>query len=87
MPVLEAMRCGVPVITSEHSAMQEIAGEAALYADPKDPASIAGQMMQLYKDERMRAALIEKGFVAAARFTWDDTAERLWRAIGETVGA
>ena len=54
VPVLEAMRCDVPVITSANSAMQEIAKEAALYAMPEDHADIADKMMLLYKDENLR---------------------------------
>lgn len=52
VPVLEAMQCNVPVITSAASSMQEIAGEAALYAAPDDHTDIADKMMLLYKDEK-----------------------------------
>ena len=58
---LEAMRCDVPVITSADSSMQEIAGDAALYADANDHTDIADKMMLLYKDENLRNQLIEKG--------------------------
>lgn len=81
VPVLEAMCSGVPVITSENSAMQEIAGEAALYADPAQPASIASQMMRIYKDESLRNSLIEKGKLVAIPFTWDRSARLLWEAM------
>ncbi len=51
MHILGAMNCHIPVITSENSAMQEIAGEAALYVNPADYKDIADKMMLLYKDE------------------------------------
>jgi Glycosyltransferase len=81
VPVLEAMQCGVPVITTEGSSMQEIAGEAALYADPGDPASIGEKMMEVYRNETGRAAMIEKGIEKAQQFNWDKTAELLWQSI------
>lgn len=81
VPVLEAMRSNVPVITSESSSMQEIAGDAALYANPADPASLAEQLMRMYKDENLRKELIQQGQTASARFSWDHTAELLWKSI------
>lgn len=85
VPVLEAMKCDVPVITSGHSAMQEIAKEAALYADPEKYADIAERMMLLYKDERLRNELISKGRITAAAYNWDKTAELLWQVILKTM--
>ena len=81
MPVLEAMQCGVPVITSSGSSMQEIAGDAALYANANDHTAIADCMMWLYKDENLRNHLIEKGRVTAKQFSWDKTAALFWESI------
>lgn len=81
VPVLEAMQSDVPVITSSGTSMQEIAGEAALYADPADPASLAEQLNRIYIDEAMRRRLIEQGSRVVGRYTWEDTAERLWSSI------
>lgn len=85
VPVLEAMRCEVPVITSSGSAMQEIAGDAALYADPQHFHELAEQMMRLYKDERLRNELVQKGKEVEKHFTWDRTARLLWNAIQKAV--
>lgn len=85
VPVLEAMQCHVPVITSEKTSMQEIAGGAALLADPADPAAIAAQMMLLYKDEKLRKQLTEKGKETAAGFSWDRTARLLWQSIEKAI--
>ena len=81
LPVLEAMRSGVPVITSENSSMQEIAGEAALYFDPAQPSSIAEKMMRIYKDESLRNALVAKGFIASLPYSWDRSAKLLWEVM------
>jgi glycosyltransferase involved in cell wall biosynthesis len=85
VPVLEAMQCDVPVITSLYSSMQEIANEAALYADPESPADIAEKMMLLYKDEKLRSQLIEKGRVTGKQYSWDLSAERLWMSIEKAM--
>jgi glycosyltransferase involved in cell wall biosynthesis len=81
VPVLEAMRCGVPVLTSADSAMQEIAGEAALYANPRDHQAIAEGMMRLYKDEALAQKLVVKGLECEKNYSWDRTAELLWGSI------
>jgi glycosyltransferase involved in cell wall biosynthesis len=81
VPVLEAIHCNVPVITSENSAMQEIAGEAALYANPADHNDIAEKMMLLYKDENLRNQLIKKGETIKGQYSWNKSAELLWNII------
>ena len=85
VPTLEAMRCDVPVITSSHSAMQEITKDAAVYADPDDYQDIADKMMLLYKDENLCAAKINHGRVVVQQYTWDQTADLLWKTILKTV--
>jgi glycosyltransferase involved in cell wall biosynthesis len=76
-PVLEAMACGIPVITSNISSMPEIAGEAALLVDPYDVAALADALLQLLTDQTLRKSLVEKGFGQAAYFTWTRAAQRL----------
>jgi glycosyltransferase involved in cell wall biosynthesis len=85
LPVLEAMRCDVPVITSANSAMQEIAKDAALYADPGNHQDIAAKMMLLYKDENLGKQLVEKGKERVKEYNWDKTADLLWKSIGKAV--
>lgn len=85
VPVLEAMQCDVPVITSSASSMQEIAGEAALYVAPDDHTDIADKMMLLYKDEKLRNELIRKGQLVAKQYSWDKTAALLWQSILKAV--
>jgi glycosyltransferase involved in cell wall biosynthesis len=85
VPVLEAMRCEVPVITSSGTAMQEIAKEAALYADPGNYNDIADKMMLLYKDERLRAEMILRGKQVEKEYSWNRSAKQLWDCIMKTA--
>jgi len=85
VPVIEAMKCCVPVITSSHSSMQEIAEDAALYADANDPDDIADKMMRLYKDENLKDELTRKGDVVAKQYSWQRTADLLWQCIQKAV--
>lgn len=85
VPVAEAMRCGVPVLTSKDSAMQEISDGAALYFDPTNVADMAESLMRIYKDETARTGLIERGKTAAQKYTWQHTADALWHCIMRAV--
>ena len=71
MPVLEAMACGAPVLTSTTSSLPEVAGDAALLVDPEDTAAIAAGLVRLATDPALRAELRARGLAQAARFTWD----------------
>ena len=87
MPVLEAMASAVPVITADNSAMQEVCGENALYADVTDPASLAAQLMHIYKDEDLRHRLGRTGVELARGFQWDRAAAAYWQCILDAAGA
>jgi len=86
VPVVEAMRAGVPVITSSGSAMQEIAGGAALYANPESFHEIGEQMILIYKDEDLRNDLIRKGKLQEQQYSWDRTAGLLWQSVMKAIG-
>ena len=85
VPVLEAMQCGVPVLTSGNTSMQEIGEDAALYFDANDCTDIAEKLMLIYKDETLRNNLIKKGFVIAKKYSWQQTADLLWANIVKAV--
>ncbi len=75
MPILEAMACGCPVITSNRFGTLEVAGDAAVLVDPTDVASIAGGMRRVLFNHDERARLIEAGHKRADQFTWKSAAE------------
>jgi glycosyltransferase involved in cell wall biosynthesis len=81
IPIVEAFRTKTPVITSGVTSMPEVAGDAALYTDPMDPAAIASAMKEIYGNEALRKALVEKGDSRKELFTWQKTADRLWGSI------
>ncbi|MCX6248113.1 MAG: glycosyltransferase family 1 protein [Bacteroidetes bacterium] len=85
IPIVEAFRCGVPVITSNVTSMPEVAGDAALLVDPFKPSSIAGAMIKLAGDEPYRQELIRKGLERKNEFTWQRTADLLWESIEKTA--
>lgn len=85
MPVLDAMARGVPVVTSNVSAMPEVAGDAALLVDPKDVASIAEGLRRLAADSALRDALILAGMARAKEFTWERAVEATWRVYEELL--
>ena len=85
LPVLEAMKAGVPVITTALNTIKEITGDAALFADPDNLEEIAGQMKMIFKDENLRSQLIEAGKIKVAPNNWDNTAELLFKAIEAAV--
>jgi glycosyltransferase involved in cell wall biosynthesis len=85
IPIIEAYRCGVPVITSNITSMPEVAGDAALLCDPYDIASIAAAMERMSSDCDLRTELIKKGLERAKVFTWDGAAERLWESILKAI--
>jgi len=85
VPVVEAMKCNVPVLTSRATSMQEVAGEAGLYFDANNFTDIAEKMMVIYKDEMLRTQLIEKGKLVAAKYNWEQSADLFWKVILKTV--
>jgi glycosyltransferase involved in cell wall biosynthesis len=74
MPVLEAMACGAPTITSTTSALPEVAGGAALLAHPGDTEELAGLMSRVLTEEPLHKDLRMRGFVRAKEMTWHATA-------------
>ena len=74
LPVLEAMACDTPVLTSNVSALPDTAGGAALLVDPNDAEDIAAGMERLLTDTALRERLRAAGTARAATFSWDETA-------------
>jgi glycosyltransferase involved in cell wall biosynthesis len=81
IPVLEAMQCDVPVITSAVTALPEVGGDAVLYVNPRDPDSIRSAMLAIYADPDLRKDLISKSQVQRQKFSMEKTAGLLWSSI------
>lgn len=74
LPIVEAMQCGAPVITSNVSACPEVAGDAAVFVDPNDVQEIGDAIDQICKNEHLRTDFIRKGFERSKLFNWDQYA-------------
>ena len=85
IPVLEAMKCDIPVIASNVTSLPEIAGDAALYAYPDSPGSIRDAMMRMVREDGLRESLIERGRERRKQYSWDHTAEMLWNSISQVL--
>ena len=85
LPILEAMACGVPVITSNVSAMPEIAGDAALLADPLQHKQIAAAIGSVLSDTALSESYKQKGFARAAQFSWENAAKDLIGIYSEVL--
>jgi glycosyltransferase involved in cell wall biosynthesis len=81
IPIIEAMNCDVPVITSDVTSMPEVAGDAALLVDPFSVESIKNAMLKIAKDYNLRIDLIMKGQEQRQKFSWDSTALKLWNSV------
>jgi len=81
LPIIEAMKCNVPVITSNTSAMPEIAGNAALIVNPNDVNEISDAMSQIDNDSKLSKKLILKGQKKIHKFKWDITANVIYQVL------
>jgi len=77
LPILEAMACGCPVITSDVSSMPEVVGDAGILINPESTLELAEAMNKVVSSETLRRGMIEKGFLQAKKFSWDKTAEEV----------
>ena len=85
IPIVEAFRMHIPVITSNVTSMPEVAGDAALLVDPLNPESIAEAMKQVSENTFLQDELIRKGEIRKNLFTWQKTADRLWESIEKAM--
>ncbi len=87
VPILEAMQCDVPVIASRATSMPEVAGDAALLADPSSKDQIFDAMHQIAGNESLRQSLIQKGRQQRREFSWDRSARLLWESMEKCLEA
>lgn len=83
--LFNAMKCEVPIVTSSTAPARCIVGDAALFANAGNFKEIAVQMMLLFKDEKLRKNLIEKGKKQLEQFNWQHTANNVWECIQKAV--
>jgi len=76
LPILEAMACGTPVITSNTSSLPELAGKAALLIDPTNSTQLAAAMQRLCNEPTLRADLHARGLAQVKKFSWTETARQ-----------
>jgi glycosyltransferase involved in cell wall biosynthesis len=77
LPVLEAMACGVPVITSNTSSLPEVAGDAAFLIDPGSSVQLSQVMLDLISDHDLSASLVDKGVLQSSKMTWSNVAQNV----------
>lgn len=85
LPVVEAMACGTPVVASDIEALREVGGDAAIFVPPGDVATFAREIERVLDDDATREALCEAGPQRAARFTWENAAERTAEVLAEAA--
>ncbi len=83
MPLLEAMAAGTAIVTSNRSALPEVAGNAALLVDPEDTAALAAALRQLTSDRELRKELARRGRARVQTFTWDKAVRETWDVYRE----
>lgn len=82
VPLVEAFRCGSPVLTSNITSMPEIAGDAALFVDPYEVKKIADGILKLSFDEGLKADLVRRGKLRSEEFSWRKTAQSILAGMG-----
>ncbi|HZY43230.1 MAG TPA: glycosyltransferase family 1 protein [Anaerolineae bacterium] len=86
-PVLEAMRCGVPVLCSNTSSLPEVSGDAALLIDPLSIESIADGLTRIINDQALRQKLIAAGYAQAKKFSWRSCADDVLKVIQQVLNS
>lgn len=85
MPVIEAMACGVPVVTSNNSSLPEAAGDAAIMVDAYDVPAITREMERVLGDKKLAESMINKGIAHAKKFSWEQSARDLKKVIDQVL--
>ena len=81
LPLVEAMACGVPVLCSNVTSLPEVAGEAALLFDPRQPEELAIHMDKITTDTSLREQLIGLGHSRSSDFSWDKAADEVYAVL------
>jgi glycosyltransferase involved in cell wall biosynthesis len=81
LPVLEAMACGTAVVCSHATSLPEVAGDAAVLVDPREPEAIAAGIRRVLEDGELRASLGRRGLARAGQYTWESAAQSTWQVL------
>ena len=81
LPIIEAMKCGVPIITSNTSSMPEICGSAGLIVNPENVKEISTAMQKIEKDQKLCEKLIQSGLKRSEIFNWEKSANNFCKII------
>lgn len=87
MPVVEAMACGTPVITSNNSSMPEAGGDAAIYIKAEDTKDLTKQIERVLSDKKLHDAMVKKGLAHATQFSWEKSAKDLKKVIDQVLAS
>ena len=85
LPPLEAMACGVPVITSNISSLPEVVGDAGIMVDPTDANFLSDAMCRVLKDKELRLRMRNMGLERSKLFSWDNTAKKMLKIYDEAL--
>jgi glycosyltransferase involved in cell wall biosynthesis len=85
IPLLEAMRCEIPILASDATSLPEIAAEAAIYANPQEVPEIVAGMLQLAGNAENNSRLVNEGRERVKKFSWDLTSERMWNSVCRVI--
>ena len=81
IPLVEAMRCGTPILSGNLTSLPEVAGDAALYCNPFNVDDITKKLGKLCSDESLRDELSKKGLERSQLFSWDKSAATVWKVF------
>lgn len=85
MPILEAMACGTPVITTKRGSLPEVTGDSAFYVDPNDVDSIANGIGEVFFNNKLQSELSQRGLIQAKKFSWKKTASQTAKIYKEVA--
>ncbi len=85
IPLVEAMKCGIPILAADATCLPEVAGNAAIYCNPFDIDSIAKGMIEIGLNKEVQIELAIKGVERSQAFNWDYSAEKVWSIIEKEI--
>ena len=81
IPLVEAMRCGTPILSGDRTSLPEVADDCAVYCNPFDTNDISEKLTSLANDSKLQTELSEKGIKRSELFSWDKTANEIWNIV------